>query len=170
MQLKKNISLILGISIPILMIIFVAAAIYLPGFFIHPQYNFLYSTSSDYYGTQQYAVEYGKIVKKDVKRPDGQKNITGETKLFIYDVTSEHSREVPFEEAQSLELDPYNKSMDGFEVVHGSSGDSFFLFGHSSSGDYCSRYLSGHNVSKKLDLQMSGGSYCDSFNLIGWIK
>jgi len=170
MQIKKNISLILGISIPILMIIFVAAAIYLPGVFIHPQYNFLYSSSSDYYGTKQFNVSNGKLVKEEVKRPDGQKNVTGETKLFIYDVAIEKSREVSFEEAQSLELDPYNKSLDGFEVIHGSGGDNFFPFGHSSDGDYCSRYLSGHNVSKKLDLQMSGSSYCGNFHFIGWIK
>lgn len=168
MQIKKNISLILGISIPILMIVFVAAAIYLPGFFIHPQYNFLYSTSSDYYGGQEITVENGKLVKVEVKRPDGQR-IKGEAKLFIYDVTSEQSREVSLGEAQSLEIDPYNKSQDGFEVVHGNSGDSFLLFGH-SSGDYCSRYLSGHNMSRKLELQLGSSSSCGNFRFIGWVK
>ncbi|MFA5802542.1 MAG: hypothetical protein WC911_08725 [Thermoleophilia bacterium] len=168
MQIKKNISLILGISIPILMIVFVAAAIYLPGFFIHPQYNFLYSTSSDYYGGQEFTIENGKLVKGEVKRPDGQKT-TGETKLFIHDVISEQNREVSLEEARSLELDPYHKSLDGFEVVHEGSGDSFLPFGH-SSGDYCSRYLSGHNMSRKLELQLSSSSSCGNFRFIGWVK
>ena len=40
--IKKNITLILGISIPILMILFVAGSIYLPGLFIKPHFNFLY--------------------------------------------------------------------------------------------------------------------------------
>ena len=39
--MKKHIPLIIGISIPILMILFVAGSIYLPGLFIKPGYNFL---------------------------------------------------------------------------------------------------------------------------------
>ena len=74
------------------MIIFVAAAIYLPGFFIHPQYNFLYSTSSDYYGTQLFTIKNGKLVKEAVKWSDGQKYVAGDIRLFIHDVASNKSQ------------------------------------------------------------------------------
>lgn len=171
METKKNISLILGISIPILMILFVAGSIYLPGIFIRPKFNFLYVTGDDYYCGLRYSVQSGKLVKNDIKKPENQECYPprGEVKLFIHDVLKNESKEVSFEEAQLLSLDSNIKSPDGFEVEYGSSDGGIFPFFFGSSIDYNSLYLKGHNVSKKLNIQ-TGGSYYYNFRFLGWIK
>ena len=172
-MIKKNITLVLGISIPILMILFVAGSIYLPGFFIKPHFNFLYVSGDDYYySQQQYLVQNGKLVKSEIKQPENQNYSPPrvESKLYIYDVAKNEAKEISFAEAQKLNLDSGVKSPDDFEVVYGSRGDGFFPFFFSSGRDYNTRYLSGHNVSKKLNLQLNGSSYYNNFRFIGWIK
>ncbi len=170
--IKKNITLVIGISIPILMILFVAGSIYLPGLFIQPKYNFVYVSSDDsyYYSQYQYSVQNGKIVRNETQRPEGQTYQPQiDVKLYVYDVAKNESKEISFEEAQNLTLDSKNISPDGFEITYGSSGEGFFLFFFYSRTDYNTRYLKGHNVSKKLNLQLSG-SYYNDFRFIGWIK
>ncbi len=169
MNIKKNIALIVGVSIPILMIVLVAAVIYLPRLFYHPAYNFLYATSDDFYATQQYDVQDGKLIKKDVRRY-GPSTPLEEAKLYIHDVATNQNKEVSFSEAQQLNLDPDRQSPDGFEIVTGDHRGDFFPFSFSSDSDYCSRYISGHNVSRKLDLKRSSNAYCDGVKFIGWIQ
>jgi len=174
--IKKNITLILGISIPILMILFVASRIYLPGLFIKPHFNFLYVSGDDsyyYYNNgYQYSVQNDKLVKNEIKQLENQNYNPPrvESKLYIYDVAKNEAKEISFAEAQNLNLDSSVKSPDDFEVVYGSRGDGFFPFLFWSERDYNSRYLSGHNVSKKLNLQLNGSSYYNNFRFIGWIK
>lgn len=131
MEIRKNFTLILGISIPIIMILLIAGSIYLPGLFVHPQYNFLYVSGDDaYFRQQQYYVQNGSLVKSEFQPTTNQTYNAPKTesKLYIYDVVENKAREVTFEEAQNLNLDSNNKSPDDFEVVYGSRDDSFFLF------------------------------------------
>jgi hypothetical protein len=171
MNIRKNISLLLGISIPILMILFVAGSIYIPGLFVKPQYNFLYVSGDNYYSGPQYSIQHNKLIKSEVKEPDyttyGPPR--GEIRLLIHDVVKNESREITPEEAQNLFIDSNNTSPDGFEVVHGSYGDGFFPFFFMSEGNYNTQYLKGHNVSKKLNLQLNG-HYYDNFRFLGWTK
>jgi hypothetical protein len=173
MEIKKNFTLILGISIPIIMILLIAGSIYLPGLFVHPQYNFLYVSGDDaYYGRQQYSVQNGRLVKSEFQPATNQiyQPPIIESKLYIYNVVENNAREVTFEGAQNLNLDSSNKSPDDFEVVYGSRSDSFFPLFFYSETDYSSRYLKGHNVSKKLNLQLNRSSYYNNFRFLGWIK
>lgn len=178
MPIKKNISLIVGVSIPILMILFVAGSIYLPGFFVKPpRFNFLYASGDEYpYGAHQYVVQGGTVIKNENNKPQNQNQYPREVpqapseKLLIHDVIKNESKEVSFEEAQSLSLDSNAVSPDGFEVVYGSNGGGMLPFFYSGS-DYNSRYLKGHGVSRKLNTVMAGGSrYYNNFNFLGWIK
>lgn len=161
--------MIVGISIPILMIILVAASIYLPGFFIKPQYNFLYVNGDDSYYNErhQYSVQDGKLIRNEMKDSEGKAYTYA--RLFLYDVIKDKSREVTFEEAQNLGIDPSDVSPDGFEIAYGSHGSGIFPFFFYSNTDYNTRYLTGHNISKKLNLQLIG-SYYNSFRFIGWIN
>jgi len=168
--LKKNITLVIGISIPILMIIFVAISIYLPGFFVSPKFNFLYVSGDDYYyyDQYQYSVQNGELMKNEIKKPENRSyEPIKEVKLYVHDVAKNKSREITFEEARSLNLDSNVKSPDGFEIAYGSHSGSFLFSGGS---DYGVRYLTGNNISKKLDLQLAGSSYYNNFRFIGWIK
>jgi len=174
MDAKKNIPLIVGISIPILMILFVAASIYLPLLFMHtkPEFNFLYVTG-DYLLGSQYSVENGKLVKHEFKDDEGRwpsiMRRRGDAKLFVHDVTKNESRQISFEEAQSLDLNSNIKSPDGFEIVHGSRGGGPWPFFGFSETDYNTVYIKGHNISRKLNVQQTERHFGD-FHFLGWIN
>ena len=103
MSSKKNVSLIIGIAIPIFMIFLIAVSIYLPSLFAPaPQYNFLYVTEDSYGRGRQYEVENGVLVKYEVKYPEHY--TPRAARLFIHDVSRNTDQEVSFEEAQKLKL------------------------------------------------------------------
>lgn len=167
---KKNISLIVGIAIPILMIVLIAVSIYLPSLFAPaPQFNFIYVTEDNYGQNFQFAVENGVLVKREVKYPEHY--TPKDARLFIHDVMKNTDQEITFEDAQKLKLDSLLKSPDGYEVVYGSSDYGFFPFFYGGS-DYNAMYLKGHNTSKKLDLQSStdGRYYYRNRRFLGWIR
>lgn len=164
MEIRKNLSLILGISIPIVMILLVAASIYIPALFIKPTYDFLYSAGEGYYNIGYYVVQNG-LLTKQPQSAYGTGATSIVPKFYIHDVQKNESREISFEETQSLKLDSSPKSPDGFEVSYGGSGDAFpFFF---SSGSY-THYLKGHNARKKLNLQLSETGYYQ-FRFLGWV-
>ncbi|PIW67536.1 MAG: hypothetical protein CO036_02520 [Candidatus Omnitrophica bacterium CG_4_9_14_0_2_um_filter_43_12] len=171
MSSKKNISLIIGIAIPIFMIFLIAISIYLPSLFAPaPQFNFLYVTEDSYGQNRQYGVENGVLVKYEVKYPEHY--TPRAARLFIHDVSRNTNQEVSFEEAQKLKLDANVKSPDGYEVVYGSSGYGFFPFFFSGGYNYNTMYLKGHNASKKLELESSndGRYYYRNRRFLGWIR
>lgn len=175
MTTKKNVSLIMGIAIPICMIVLVAASIYLPGVFSPPpKFNFLYVMNEDYYESQQYFVENGILVKREVTYPNAPRGTPSVARLFVHDVAKNESKEISFEGALKLHLDPNVKSPDGFEVVYGSRGAGIFPLFFSSSEDYNTLYIKGHHANRKLNMPSRGTgrySYYDGrFRFLGWIK
>lgn len=156
-------------AIPVLMILFVAGSIYLPGLFVKaPEYNFMYSVSDySYNGVDQYIVEKGQVAKPVIAEPAGSKPI-GQEKLFIYDIGKNQSSEISFDAAQKIVLNTASLSPDGFEVSYGNYGNGFFPFFFSSGTDYNTIYIKGHNISKKLNIQMGGTYY--NFRFLGWIN
>ena len=171
MSSKKNVSLIIGIAIPIFMIFLIAVSFYLPSLFAPaPQYNFLYVTEDSYGRGRQYGVENGVLVKYEVKY---QEHYTPRAaRLFIHDVSRNTDQEVSFEEAQKLKLDANVKSPDGYEVVYGSGEHGFFPFFFSGGYDYNTMYLKGHNTSKKLELQSANDEryYYRNRRFLGWVR
>ena len=171
MSSKKNISLIIGIAIPIFMVFLIAVSIYLPSLFAPaPRFNFLYVTEDSYGRNRQYVVENGTLVKYEVKYPEHYTSRTA--RLFVHDVSTNVDKEVSFEEAQKLRLDTNIKSPDGYEVVYGSNEHGFFPLFFSGGQDYNAMYLKGHNTSKKLELQSSaeGQYYYRDRRFLGWIR
>lgn len=171
MSSKKNISLIIGIAIPIFMIFLITVSIYLPSLFAPtPRFNFLYVTEDDYGQYLQYVVENGTLVKREVKYPEHY--TPSVARLFVHDVSANEDKEVSFEEAQKLKLDANAKSPDGYEVVYGSTEYGVFPLFFSGGQDYNAMYLKGHNTSKKLDLQsLAGGRYYyRNRRFLGWIR
>lgn len=169
MDIKKNSSLILGISIPIFMILFVTGSIYIPSLFApDPQYDFVYvmGDNDSYYG-YQYTVEDGKLVKNDIQVPSNFYRPQQKVYLFLHDIETNESKEVSFEEAQSFRIDSKTMSPDGFEVTHGSRGEGIPPLFFGSYTDYNSVYLKGHGVSKKLNLGMERDYY--NFRFVGWV-
>ncbi|MDP3772318.1 MAG: hypothetical protein Q8Q94_03020 [bacterium] len=176
---SKNISLIVGLAIPVLMIVAVAGSIYIPQFFApKPQYDFLYT--NDYYGgpygAQLYEVRNGRVVKNPPVLPLQDSSAppyvakpvpAPEPQLFRYDVKNDMSKEVAFEEAQNFSLTTDQKSPDGFEFRDGSRDGDFFPFGRGY--DYNVKYLIGHGISRKLNISVNQYQY-NPVRFLGWIK
>jgi len=165
---KKNIPLILGLSIPILMILFVAGSIYLPGLFVQPKFDFLYATGDNYYYDRYYSVKNGRLIKNEVDCPEYYKVNCTEPRLYIHDIAKNESKEISFSEAQKLALDSSPRSPDGFEIDCGRRTQSIFFIFVVSNPDCSTRFIKGRNISKKLNLQLSGSHY-RGFQFLGWI-
>lgn len=177
MEIKKNISLWVGLAIPVVMIILVALAIYIPKLTApKPQVSFVY-VSGNYnyaYPSATYSVVGGKITKVPaVPTVESSLDVIGkplppvpassvDQKIYVYDVKQQAAREVSFEEAKNFNLDSNQISADGFEVVNGSNSGPF------SNGDYNARYIKGHKTSTRLNINSPTGYY--DFIFMGWIK
>lgn len=169
----NNKTLILGIGIPILTILLVVASIYLPRFFItQPSVNFLYLVGSDQYYCGQvndYIVQDGQVVRSGYERVEAEDyHISCQNEIiYIYDVVKNESRQIAFEEAQKLKVDSYSISPDGYEIVFGETGYGVFPFSSFNNLNYRTRYLKGHNISKKINIHPNDTYY--GFHFLGWI-
>ena len=168
---RKNIPLIIALFIPVVMVVLIAASIYLPSFFVSPpQTDFVYSMGGDYYSRDKFTVKEGRVVENEVKLPENNyaPRYAKDPKLFYYDVTADSAREISLQEAQERTLNNQPLSSDGFEVVSGSyGGDMLFLSYDSSSR--CKKYLKKGAFSRKLNLVFVE-DYCYSFEFLGWAK
>ncbi|MBI2609597.1 hypothetical protein HYW53_00275 [Candidatus Giovannonibacteria bacterium] len=165
--MKKNITLIIGLTIPLVMILVVAGSIYLPSLFVSPKYDFIYISSASYSSRYTYAVENEKLIRTE--RPAEERSMSRtifDEKIYYYGIEENKSREISFDEASRLNLVSSYKSPDGFEISYGSSGDGIFPFFPRSSRD---RYLKGNGVAKKLNME-AGNIYAYDFQFIGWVK
>jgi len=169
---RQNISLIIGLSIPVAMILFVAIAINGPRWFNTieaPKHDFIYlSGQPNPYFT--YVVQDGRVTLKEGTVAEGSsKPAENPVHFFIHDVSENTNREIPEEEALSLQVDGSVRSADGFTLESGRRG-GWFLFGYSR--DYRSRYLVKENYSQKLNLETQGSNYNYYWNIqfLGWLS
>lgn len=186
--IKQNIVILLAFILPILLIIGVTLSVYLPSLFLSTQYNFVYTSCTDgisgydqyncnNYPQKRYSVINNKIVLNTIdpnldsdndKIPDINESYT--VRIFLHDTEKNESREITFEEAQTLTLNSFLSSPDGVAVTGNYSGDSsFFIFGGSSSS--YGYYLTKGNSKDKLNLINSPGQYYprDNFQFVGWV-
>ena len=172
---KENTLLFIGILIPILMIVFIALSIYLPQFFLNPQYDFLYVSGENYsYSFPKYIVEGNTVVKREPT--EAEKEQWGyrydESILRVYSAEKDVSTVISFADAQKLKLNPNSVSPDGFEVTHSRRNYSLFseVFGGGYRGSgYVIRKKNGSGDGKKIDIDTSG-SYYYGFKFLGWIE
>lgn len=183
--MKKNLPLIIGLAVPVLMIVFIAAAIYLPNLTAHPQYSFIYSARDPYnyngYG-DQYSVKDSKITKETINPPKPiptpgytppEYPVT-KTYLYIYDAASQTAKEITFEDAQKYTLNNNQTSPDGYSLEQGGRNAGIFdLFGGYDYSKGPEWYLRNGAANKKVNLQFPGSTsnyyYNSNFQLVGWI-
>ncbi len=169
---RKNIPLIIALCIPVVMIIVLAVAIYLPGWGKKPAVNFVYITGSNVYdyGQSKYTVSGGYIKQNPAPATSTipyYKPVNTEAKIFLYNVGDNTASELTFEQASQYRLDTGQFSKDGYKVERG-SGSGDFLFG-SGGQDYNSWFIKGHNRSKKLNLKLDSGDYYN-MQFLGWVN
>ena len=170
---RKNIPLYIALAIPVVMIIAIAAFIYLPGATKQPKYNFLYMTGSNVYGygSQQYVVSAGHLTQNPQPLPVPVTNYIppqNDAHFYIYNVSTNQATEVSLAQAQSYTLSSNNTSPDGYTVQQGNSGGGDFLFG-SGPNDYNNWFLNGYNRSRKLNIQTGSPNVPYNFQFLGWV-
>lgn len=159
MNIKKNISLIIGISLPILLILIIVAVVYIPRVFMKPVFNFLYVTGPSYSTYGKFYVVNGDLSEKAPK--DDYERIKFEKiQLFKYDVESKESYEITFQDAREFSLKAANNSPDDFSIERRRVGSSFFSY----SGSNYDLYLKKGSFSKRL--KVKGGIYKE---FLAWI-
>jgi hypothetical protein len=163
MPQKKNFPIILAVLIPIAMVALVAASIYLPRLYVHPQYGFLYY--ADYCDT--YSVSGSMLKSNPVAQSDSYCYRSANPKLYIYDARTGNSKEAAFADARRLVLDQAKISPDGFTVTNPESGGNYYPF-YFGSDDYDSEYLKGNGTTFRVELPEGVSDY--SFKFLGWIK
>jgi len=158
---RKNTFIILGLSLPILMIILIALTIYIPNLSYHPKFNFIYSLDRQY-GAETYFVQNSQIAIVKANDPK-----TVPSQLFLYDMASNRSQAISFEQAGQVKLNPNPISPDGYQVEKGNSGGGVFPFLFMTE-DRGNVYMNGHNASQKLNIGTYQNSYW-GFHFIGWL-
>ncbi|OGX10818.1 MAG: hypothetical protein A2351_00200 [Omnitrophica bacterium RIFOXYB12_FULL_50_7] len=171
---KKHLPLVIGLSLPVLMTLFISGSIYLPKLFApEPKFDFIYSASDNHgWPDVRFTVENGTLRKMEQTYPEqaAQKDFkTATVVLYRYHIKTNQSERLSFEAAQKLKLVSGEKSPDNFEVVRGDSdGGLGLLYSRGSSfGDF---FLKGHGTARKLNLEKRGSFYWNpDGNVIGWI-
>jgi len=158
---KETLPLIIGIGLPLLLIAYVAATVYLPSLFNEPLYDFIYASGSD----SRYVTVENETVKVNPK-PSYRANEPPrkpQFDLYYYDVSKESSKLISVADSQTYELDTSEKSPDSYVVASDRNrSSSFFPFFYGSSNR--GTYLTGHGVSKKVSEK-----YYD-LKFLGWVK
>lgn len=161
---KKNASLIIALSVPVVMVVLVALAIYIPGMFYAPAYDFVYSTS-DWNVARLAVVREGKIVLEEPPYVD-EKIPASDPILFRYDIETNTAEEISLEEAEQLTLDGAQFSPDGYEITRGGGGGILDIFG--GNNGYNNWYIRGRSAGKRLNIA-TNTDYYYNFRFVGWI-
>ncbi len=181
----SNISLIVGLAIPVVMVIAIAAAVLLPGRNLNPTTDFIYATGSyptyttrngDQITQHDIGIQNNQLVDtvQTYRAPDTYPSYPGEKEslpqLFLHNTKENTNTEITFEEAKNLSLSPERKSPDGFTVSFGKRSYGVFpFFFDGGSSDYEHAYLSNQTASKEIAILGGNARDMYSFQLVGWV-
>jgi len=159
--MKDKLPLFVGIGLPLLLVAYIVLSTYIPSLFVKPKYNFIYATG--YYYNYNISTVNGKITVSPTYSDNQSYSNTSTPTFYLYDVSNDKSTQITTGQTQAYNVDPSNKSPDGFTVETSYGGGGFFPFWYDSyDGGY---YLKGHGLNKKI--QILGDTY--QFKLIGWV-
>lgn len=172
----KNLPLMVGIALPLLLIGVITLVIFGPSLSIKPAHDFIYTSDDDYYSyTRDYLHTYkvmdGRITLEAVPPKPGYAPTKTAPPLYLYDVQTDTVHQITFEDARGYVLDPGPSSPDGYSVSYQYGHDGIFeLFG-SSNEDNGYVISKGDGVKRLSGITGNGRySYDDGFKLLGWIQ
>lgn len=171
-KMKIDPVLLIGLGIPVVMTVLIAAAVVVPRYFSgieDPRYDFLYTIG--YAEGYRTIVEDGRLHREEVNidKVTQTSPVQPGLQYFVHRVRDNTSARVTFEEATELRLDTTAFSPDGYEIVHGRRSD--FLFPMWSSRDYRTRYLQKGGRVIKLELEIGESfRYGHNMTFVGWIE
>lgn len=160
--MRNKLPLLVGIGLPILLVLYILITNYLPGLFIKPKSDFLYTTNS--YSGYNYVVVGNQLQLQEPNETGYDYNrYQQKPLLYRYNAIENKSTVITQEAGQQLDLDPSDKSPDGFKVSVGGSSGGYFFFPFS----YSSRqgiYIKGKGLNKKI---IDENYY--NFKFLGWV-
>ena len=185
--IKENLVLVIGLTLPLLLIVLFFVATVIPKMTgTPPQYEVLFSVQ-DYTGQnkQDYIVDF-KVKDKQLmiktKKADDKNYSYNSKKLMAYDAKTEVMREITIddskfsdgaeillEETKNMTIDTAMQAPDGYMLENqGYSGTG--LFGGIFGGGYRNHgyRLKKDNVGYKINMQQNN-YYYDQLSFIGWV-
>lgn len=163
---KQHLPLIIGFSLPILLIVFIFFSVYLPKLLEHPRYDFIYSINSIPFNSSYY-IKDSRIFYGTPESQDPFLNRYEQPSIFLYDIQHHQIHQLSLEEAQTYYLDQSKISPDGFSVEEKYQRTNFFPFFMSDVTNE-NIYLIKKLYAQRLSIQTED-SYNHAFHFIGWV-
>lgn len=180
---SSNISLIVGLAIPVVMILAIAAAVLLPGRSLNPTTDFVYAIGSyPFYITRSGDT----VTQHDLSIRDAKLTESTQTsqaagypsdafvreaapRFFLHNTKEDTNKELSLEEVKNLSLSGERKSPDGFTVSFGRRSYGVFPFFFDSGSDMEHAYLSNQTASKEISIVTDNAQDMYQFQLVGWV-
>lgn len=156
---KINLPFVVGVFLPFMAISAIVVWMRVSTVVTQPQLDFIYTK-----GPLHYRVE-GKTIVKSQSRSGRQPDAYPQ--LYVYEVRTNESRKISFEEAERLSL--LRVAPDGFSIRGGVYTKGFLPMFRETDTDYTKRFLVKGNLVVPIQVQLKGDSL-DNFSLIGWIE
>lgn len=182
--MKRNLPIIIGIALPIVLVLALIIATSLEGRSIKPAYDFLYTNPGDRYNVvyeNNYAVKEGEIttipnpdLQDQLNRGYNPTNKEDITPIYRYDVSTDTVKELTKEEVVGLKVDKGPSSSDGYSVVleYRRHYDLFSeIFGGGRRDEYNAYIVKGDKEKGILLTDNSDrNNYYNNRQFIGWIN
>jgi len=167
--MKKNLSLIIGLCLPVILILTIIITLIFEETFIPSDYNIIFE-----YGTSRvsvsetYTVVDNKLRKIEVFIPENTR-FSDSSDIYLYNVIENSFKAINLDATQTFYIIPDKVSPDGYEVVMQTQNQGIFPFTHSVT-DMSYVYLKGQNSDRKLILPDDRVNNRKFFKFIGWIN
>ena len=183
--ISPKISLIVGLAIPVVLVLAIAAAVLLPGRSIEPKTDFLYAVGQypsyvSYSGNtateHTFSVVNGKLIESTNAYTTStqayppfasEKGIV--PRFFVHHAQSDTNTEVSVVEAMDLSFSTETKSPDGLTITFGERSYGIFPFYSGNNDNRQHAYLSNGKASKEISLISDVSINYAPFQMVGWI-
>lgn len=144
-------------SIPVIVACIAAAVVYIPQFFAHPKYDFIYSVCEKYSCRDTYVINsMGQIAEPEElvdKLPT----------LYYYDVEKNRARSITLQEAGLYSIDTHFASPDGYKLVKDEERRGLY-----TSSDRW--YLKNGMLRKNVDIIPFNNRLNNKLDFLGWAE
>lgn len=156
--------ILLLLSVPLGLLVLLAAIVYIPQALARPAHDFIYSScETSYYCSGRMVVEENKLVYRSGVRD----RVDQQPQLYYYDVSENSSRPVTLGEAHEYQLNSSSRAPDGYTLTHESSS-SGFLFWDGGSSQWV---LKNGLYKKSVDIGESDRYYSGrDITFVGWVQ
>lgn len=159
--------IVLLVSIPLGLLILAAGYTYIPRLLASPKQDFIFAKCSDYTCSDSYEVSSGGVITL-VAPKYGPLTSDSSMELYRYDVSTDSTKRLSLDEANSYKVDNTSRSADGYALEYKSGSNGGYFFYSSGEGGW---YLKNGALQKPVTLD-GGASYSSNreIQFLGWIE